>query len=380
MSIAESIHALKEAKTNIADAIAAKGGTVNEGDGFSSFAAGVNTIPANPIVASSEEEANALLVEANVGRIFKYEGEGEGGGAAVGTPFAVGDTIDKLYFNTSVTPDLLQVEYTEGEPTALILCDHAGVFAYDMATLTGGAVNAYCIIAQLGDGSMPIVYSTEPFDFEGLVAAQGWNIDQLTWTDEAITAVNQQDLWISYISKEPFAAGGGAYEKDALYLIAEGGGSSDGNPTAVGDNVTEFYFDTTKSNEEILQAIQSLDWDNPDYNGDGKAINLFVEEQGGTKGMNIQTMEGDLFEDGGYHIIYMIGQSGDYVWMYSSTVPADAMGVEAWGWQGSSPKTLQTPFTVGYVAHKELWGSWLSATNAFASAGGVTAKKLQIAE
>lgn len=158
----------------------------------------------------------------------------------------------------------------------------------------------------------------------------------------------------------------------ALYVIAEGGGTE--NPTAVGDNVTEVYFDATKSNEEILQAIQSLDWDNPDYNGDGKAINLFVEAQGGTKGMNIQTLEGDLFEDGGHHVIYMIGQSGDYVWMYSSTVPADAMGVESWGWVKTSPCTLQTPFTINHIGHKDIWGSWLSATNEFAGGGGIIAK------
>lgn len=45
MSIASSITALQTAKTNIAAAITAKGGTVNAGDGMSDFAEDIATIP-----------------------------------------------------------------------------------------------------------------------------------------------------------------------------------------------------------------------------------------------------------------------------------------------------------------------------------------------
>ena len=44
MSISDSLTALQTAKTNIATAITAKGGTVNEGDGFSDFATDIGTI------------------------------------------------------------------------------------------------------------------------------------------------------------------------------------------------------------------------------------------------------------------------------------------------------------------------------------------------
>lgn len=44
MSISSSLTALQAAKTNIAAAITAKGGTVNEGDGFSDFATDIGTI------------------------------------------------------------------------------------------------------------------------------------------------------------------------------------------------------------------------------------------------------------------------------------------------------------------------------------------------
>lgn len=45
MSIATSLTALQTAKSDIATAITAKGGTVNDGDGMSDFATDIATIP-----------------------------------------------------------------------------------------------------------------------------------------------------------------------------------------------------------------------------------------------------------------------------------------------------------------------------------------------
>lgn len=70
--------------------------------------------------------------------------------------------------------------------------------------------------------------------------------------------------------------------------------------------------------------------------------------------MNFVLIDGNLMGDGNYHALYAIGQSGDFVWLYSSTISASAMGLETWGWIGSSPKTLQAPFTVSYIGHKEI--------------------------
>lgn len=422
------------------------------------------------LIAKTEEEMNALLVPENVGKLVTYNEALYT--IIVPTPIAVGDTINKLYFNTNLSDEemltkLSALTYDE-YGYALLFGDsnHLVAHAANASISTGGAINAYFIIIDTGEGTV-IPYSTETFKDEnsGISATKGWSTDHivLSSSSQRLVIVDQRDLWDSYISKEPFTSGSGviiakpvceagnglahdngvfsikiapdsekylkatanglvfdesalpeqgasgnggcfvakteaemnallteenvgalvtytgegggasAYEKDALYLISESSGSADGNPTAVGDNVTQVYFDTTKSNEEILQAIQSLDWDNPDFGEDGKAINLFVEEQGGTTGMNIQTMEGDLLEDGGYHVVYMIGQSGDYVWMYSETITPADLGAEAWGWQKTSPCTLQAPFTIGYVGHKDVWASWLSATDQFAS-GGIIAK------
>ena len=52
-----------------------------------------------PLVATTEEEMNALLVEENVGRTVTYTGETV---MNVRLPFAVGDNISHLWFDTSV--------------------------------------------------------------------------------------------------------------------------------------------------------------------------------------------------------------------------------------------------------------------------------------
>lgn len=53
MSIATSLAALQQAKTDIASAITNKGGTVNTGDGFADFAAAVTAIPAGTQVQTA---------------------------------------------------------------------------------------------------------------------------------------------------------------------------------------------------------------------------------------------------------------------------------------------------------------------------------------
>ena len=45
---------------------------------------------------------------------------------------------------------------------------------------------------------------------------------------------------------------GGKYEKNALYIIAEGEREVIENPTAIGDEVTRIYFDTTNSKVVLL--------------------------------------------------------------------------------------------------------------------------------
>lgn len=62
MSIAASLAALGQAKTDIADAITAQGGTVGEGDGFADFAADIATIATGYKLETAEETVTATGV------------------------------------------------------------------------------------------------------------------------------------------------------------------------------------------------------------------------------------------------------------------------------------------------------------------------------
>lgn len=205
-------------------------------------------------IVKTEDEMTALLVPENVGALVSYMGEG--GGLAVGTPIAVGDTLDTIYFNTSVTPTLSKLEYENGEAVLFYAGENNDdgtdvLVAYDMNILTEGAINAYCIMCLANNGeAMSIVYATEAFEFSGMTATKGWNTDHFSFGRTiTVWGTRQEDLWSSYISKEPFAAGG-AYEKDVLYLITEQEvlGST---PIKEGDTVDTLYFNT---------ALEALDF------------------------------------------------------------------------------------------------------------------------
>lgn len=231
------------------------------------------TLGRNPRLARTEDEMNAMLTDKNVGKVVKYLGED--GGAIVRTPIVAGDTIDKLYFNTSVEPDLSVFDFSTSPSLEIIdLATDNTLMAFDLSGASGGSISGHALVISgaFTNFQPAILYASTDFDFGGISATKGWNTVLFDEngrynliTDEMIAeeidaftirAVNQQDLWSSYIGKEPFPAGS-KYEKNALYIIAEAGEVE--NPTAVGDEVTQVYFDATKSNEEILQAIQSLD-------------------------------------------------------------------------------------------------------------------------
>lgn len=62
MSIAATVEALAQAKTDIADAITAQGGTVGAGDGFADFAADIATIRTGYKVETDEQVVTAAGV------------------------------------------------------------------------------------------------------------------------------------------------------------------------------------------------------------------------------------------------------------------------------------------------------------------------------
>lgn len=358
------------------------------------------TTPAGvPMTASTEEEANALLVENNVGKVFKYIGEG--GGAAVGTPFAVGDTIGAIYLNTSATPDLSKIALTDGYATLLQATGAnsvLGIWVVDLSVGTSGIASGYAIAQSPWEGAeivdfpySKVIYSSTAFEIEpdgkgegGMSVAQGWNTDLITsngayeWRDEydveqnnngTVTAVNQQDLWGSYISKEPFAAGAGAYEKDALYLIA----SESNAPIAVGDTIDKLYFDTSLSDEEMLTNLNALT-----YNTRGQAIMLYSSE---SEYDNVLLSAVDMsVPTSGATTCKYIFDIQNQKFIYATEDVADYGITKGWQNLTDGVYTISTSHTITAVNQQDLWSSYISKEPFTGGGGGVTAKKLQVAE
>lgn len=347
-------------------------------------------LTSNPKFATTEDEMDAMITDKHVGKVVKYLGEG--GGAAVGTPIAVGDTIDALYFNTSVTPDFDAFSYEYDETSDGLRIRQATILnlaSYEDALTAVYQSTDSGYLQMIASGSY-IFYVNGSGVVNGLevttenagVAAFGWQMDtfdmtqyadQSEFSNRTVTSVNNQD----YISKEPFAAGG-KYEKNALYIIAEGESEVIENPTAVGDEVTQVYFDTTKSAEEIYADLQKLTYDE---NGAVVFFGTDPMQSGEYVGAGKIEMDEGKF-------IYVIGNGGldNFIFAYSEDyTPTEAdIGVAEWGWQTTSPQPAMETITIAQVNGKEIWGSWLSAhENGFESVGSPAApraRRLNITE
>ena len=177
-----------------------------------------------PLVASNEEEMNSLLVEENVGRTVTYTGEDVW---TKGSPFVVGEEISVLYFNTAIEPSFsgMTWEYdshggVESFPFALLI-GHISFVPYELSSM--GLEEGYALIMV----NVPI-YSTVVFPMGSYGdLGPGW----IDWDAEGISIeqgvvsfgsalvvqdVQNQDLFSSFISKEPFEI---LFEKDTEYLI-----------------------------------------------------------------------------------------------------------------------------------------------------------------
>ena len=141
-----------------------------------------------------------------------------------------------------------------------------GVFWYDMSVLSGGSISAFCLIAVPASSGMPaIIYSTASFDMDGVVATEGWNIDQLDWQD-TVAEVSQQDIWGKYISKAPFTSGSGdAFAASELYItkgslaITENGSYDVADKATVEVNIASDGTPATASTEDELNALDTTE-------------------------------------------------------------------------------------------------------------------------
>lgn len=314
----------------------------------------------NPLIAKTEDEMTALLASKNIGKVVKYVGEG--GGAAVGTPFESGQTYETIYFNTSVTPELSAITLSEDGLAQLITAgahNDYGLFYYDMETISGGTVSAKCIVVFLKgyEDGPKVIYSTATFDWEGVVASEGWNLDQIAWGD-SVAATDQQDKWLSYISSTPFAAGG-AYKTNGLYVIGESGAK----PIAVGDTISTLYF---QPDVEIpLSVFEGLNYSISDI----FAPLIMTNGEAGSSGMDnvallAYKMAGVTDNSGNQAYALAFGGSS---YIYVSGDCGSGGSYTPKGWQNANIVNTADgtisgfdTFVVGEVIGQDLWGDYLS--------------------
>lgn len=140
------------------------------------------------------------------------------GGGSSNAPIAVGDTIDTLYFDTSVTPDFSNITSWDKDGMCyFVYCENGTPLGLVDMTQQGGV--GYVIM--FGD---TFLYASEELSSafmeewwgEAITIPQGWNADLkanggvLTFDEaDTVSEINDQSEWSSYISKEPFTSGGG---------------------------------------------------------------------------------------------------------------------------------------------------------------------------
>ena len=178
-----------------------------------------------PLVASNEEEMNALLIEENVGRTVTYTGEDVW---TKGSPFVVGEEISVLYFNIAIEPSFsgMTWEYNssngglESAPFVLSI-DHISFVPYELSSM--GLEEGYALIMVNVPIYSSVVFPAGSFGDLGPGwidwDAEGFSINQgVVSFDSALVVqdVQNQDLFSSFISKEPFEI---LYENNVEYQI-----------------------------------------------------------------------------------------------------------------------------------------------------------------
>ena len=194
----------------------------------------------NPYLASTADEMAAYLTSSYKGAFVKYIGEtvSVGGTPVPVNPIAVGDTISKLYFDTTKEVDFSKFVYDQpfGDdiPTgvAILLSSQQNVNILTANDLSVAGMSGYVLMLMektsqtSADVRQTILYASEALPDLG-VSQAGWqsglSLDLLQ--GNTISTVNAQDIWGAYISKDgQWTSGGGeSYVKNAIYQVAEDG-------------------------------------------------------------------------------------------------------------------------------------------------------------
>lgn len=200
----------------------------------------------NPYIASTADEMAAYLTSSYKGAFVKYIGEtvAVGGTPAPVNPIAVGDTITQLYFDTTKTPDFSLLDWSNAEDVeglatlALVNSDglsagqaHLRIVRVDNTLIPQLQGTMYQLQNSVSDGTNLYIQCAP----EDVAFCEGNGITPNQWIAESnpfpfdaavvVSAVNQQDIWGAYISKDgQWTSGGGAsYVKNAIYQVAEDG-------------------------------------------------------------------------------------------------------------------------------------------------------------
>lgn len=168
-----------------------------------------------------------------------YRHKGEGGGGAVATPFVLGQTYEKVYFDTSKSVEemetiLSSLEYEEGAYLYPIVGvtltdeDTVGVMIYDLSAL-GVAESGYAFFNPTMDTCF---FSTDEIQAPSGMISIGWqNLDSdgsYTFEEFSAEYVNN----VSFLSASPFES---QFIDDVIYLYSDGGFQAVGLPIRWGE-------------------------------------------------------------------------------------------------------------------------------------------------
>lgn len=215
----------------------------------------------------SETEMDSYLTEENVGRILQYLGQAEGsegGTPAPVNPIVVGDILEStaegdeghpiLYLNTDITPDFSQfpeeqmLDGEQGGYPLISLDENGGSTPFITAVKGEGDAEVYAIMA--GGKVLLYAFSPDMAPSEMELETWGWQVTTPVTIDRwggvaKVTAVNQQDIWGAYISK------------DGQWTSGGGGTTTPANSIAVGDTVSTLYFDTSVDVLSLFAGVEN---------------------------------------------------------------------------------------------------------------------------
>lgn len=253
----------------------------------------------NPYLASTADEMAAYLTSSYKGAFVKYIGEtvSAGGTTVPVNPINIGDTITKLYFDTTKTPDFSKFDWNNPDNDNR---DYLMKFFYLISfrdDLDSNAVEPKHICAIQSYAQSEPFYYLGVFNTPLFYTKSGWkNLEEgkyVLTTGNPVVALNHQDIWGEYISKDGqwTSNGGESYVKNAIYQVAEDG------------DTTRYMILPTLSNPgtaaDLAQGKQLID-------GDGKIVE-------GTAGFSSGDYTVKVIDYDGTVLMEKKGNTGDVI-------------------------------------------------------------------